>query len=241
MVQQDRSFYIAKAVFGDFAVATLGEHGVDVAASDALCFGGFDAEGFAIEVEVESAGCAFAAADVVESELLGEVAVGFGLETVAEPIFARDRDVEESGAEIDEGDVEATSIERDDCLVMSGDVPEVVEEVGFVHARNEFDRRSFAGIFFEIGRGKKDLTARSFGVEHGDADDLRGEGPEAALLADFGAAGGACDFVGDAFAFAKEVFLLDFVELLERESGGFDVENKFGHLCGEFCSGRKKD
>jgi hypothetical protein len=34
---------------------------------------------------------------------------------------------------------------------------------------------------------------------------------------------------------------LGFVEVIERESGGFYVENEFGHLCGEFCSGRGKD
>jgi len=83
------------------------------------------------------------------------------------------------------------------------------------------------------GAVKEDLAAGSFGVEHGDADDLGGEGPKAALLADFGAAGIAGGFVGDTFAFAEEVFLLGFVEAVEWESGGFDVEDEFGHCDGD--------
>jgi hypothetical protein len=108
---------------------------------------------------------------------------------------------------------------------MFRDVPKGGEEFGFIHAGDEFDRAGFAGIFREFGRCEKDLAARSLGIEHGDADDLGGEGPEAELLADFGAAGGTGGFIGDAFAFAEEIFLLGFVEAIERESGGFDVEN----------------
>jgi hypothetical protein len=120
---------------------------------------------------------------------------------------------------------------------MPGDIPESGEEFGFVHARDEFDWAGFTGVFFEIGCSEENLTAGGFGIEHGDTDDLGGEGPEAALLADFGAASGAGDFVGDALAFAEKVFLLGFVEMIERESGGFDVENEFGHLrCGDFVA-----
>lgn len=236
VVEEDGGFDVAEAVFGDFAVASFGEHGVDVAAGDAMCFGGFDAEGFAIKIEVESARRAFASADVVEGQLFGEVAVRFGLVTVTEPIFARDGNVEESRTEIDEGNIEAASVECDDGLESFGDVPEVGEKVGFVDAGNEFDGRGFSGVFFEVGRGEEDLAAGSFGIQHGDADDLGGERPEAALLADFSAARVAGDFVGDAFAFTEEVFLLDFVEVLEWESGGFDVENEFGHCAGSFVA-----
>ena len=35
--------------------------------------------------------------------------------------------------------------------------------------------------------------------------------------------------VGNLFALAEQVFLLRFVELLQRQRGGFDVENQFGH------------
>jgi hypothetical protein len=52
-------------------------------------------------------------------------------------------------------------------------------------------------------------------------------------LGDFGAAVCASEFVGDAFAFAEEIFLLGFIEAIKRESGGFDVENKFGHCDAE--------
>ena len=37
-------------------------------------------------------------------------------------------------------------------------------------------------------------------------------------------------FVGDFLALAKQVFLLRFVELLQRQRGGFDVEYEFGHV-----------
>jgi hypothetical protein len=239
VVEEDGGFDVAEAVFGDFAVAAFGEHRVDITASDTLRFGGFDAESFAIEIEVETAGCAFAATDVVESELFGEVAVGFSLETVAEPILAGNGDVEESGSEVDERDVEAASVEGDDRLVVFGDVPEGSEQFGFIDARNKFDGAGFAGVLFKVGRSEKDLAAGGFGVEHGDADDLGGERPEAALLGNLGAASGASGFVGDAFAFAEEVFLLGFVEAVEWESGGFDVENKFGH-CDERRFNRKE-
>jgi len=51
--------------------------------------------------------------------------VRFDLETVAEPVFARDGDVEESGAEVDKGDVEAATVEGDDRLVTFGDGPRI--------------------------------------------------------------------------------------------------------------------
>jgi len=233
VVEEDGGFDVAEAVFGDFAMAAFGNHRVHVPSGHALRFGRFDAEGFAIEIKVEAAGGAFASTDAVESELLGEIAVRLRLIAIAQPIFAGDRDIEEGRAEIDEGDVEAATIEGDDHFVMFGNVPKCGEKFDFVHAGDEFDRTGFASIFFEFGRGKKDLAARGFGVEHGDANDLRGKGPEAALLADFGAASRAGDFIGDAFAFAKEVFLLGFVEAVEWKSGGFDVENEFGHSDAE--------
>ena len=73
------------------------------------------------------------------------------------------------------------------------------------------------------------LAALRLGVEHGDADDLGGERPEIELPEDFLALGGADGFVGDLFRFAQEILLLHFVEAVQRERGGFDVENKFGH------------
>ena len=61
-------------------------------------------------------------------------------------------------------------------------------------------------------------------VKHGDADDLRSEGPEAALLLDFGATRLAGGFISQAFAFAKQVFFLGLVEAIQRQGGGFNVE-----------------
>jgi hypothetical protein len=236
IVKEDRGLDVAEAVFGNLAMTTFGNHRVHVAASDALCFGRFDAEGFAIKIEVESARCAVTSADIVKSELLGKIAVRLGLETIAEPIFAGNGYVEERGTEVDEWNIESASVEGDDCLIAFGDVPKVGEEFGFVHAWNKLDRTGFTGAFVEIGRSEEDLATRRLGVEHCDADNLRGERPQAALLADFSAASGASGFVGDAFAFAEEVFLLDFVELLEWESGGFDVENEFSHCAGRFVA-----
>ena len=125
LIKEDSGFDVAEAVFGNFTMAAFGEHRVDVSTSHAVCFGGFDTESFAVEIEIETARRAVASADAVEGELFGEVAVWFGLVTVTEPIFARDWDVEESRTEINKGDVEPASVEGDDCLIMSGDLPKV--------------------------------------------------------------------------------------------------------------------
>ena len=82
-----------------------------------------------------------------------------------------------------------------------------------------------------VRRREEHLAARGVGIEHGDADDLGGQGPEVELLLDFGMAGGARRLVGNLLALAEQVFLLRLVELLQRQRGGFDVEYQFGHAC----------
>jgi len=159
LVEEDGGFDIAKTVFSDFAVAAFGNHRVHVAASDALCFRGFDAESFAVEIEIKATSCTIAPTNVVEGELFGKVAVRFGLKTVAEPIFARNGNFQESGTQVDEWDVEPASVEGDDCLVMFGDIPEGRQEFNLIHAWNEFDGAGFAGVFFEVRRGEEDLAA----------------------------------------------------------------------------------
>ena len=46
---------------------------------------------------------------------------------------------------------------------------------------------------------------------------------------DFLAFGSAGRCVRDFFRLAQQVFLLDLVKIFQRERGGFDVENEFGH------------
>ena len=56
--------------------------------------------------------------------------------------------------------------------------------------------------------------------------------PEIELPVDFRAAGFAGGFVGDFFALAEKIFLLRLVEIFQRQRGGFDVKNQFGHAAG---------
>src|SRR5262245_13569169 len=88
-VQCDRGFDVAQAVLGYLAEAPLGDHLGDIHARDAVAFGGVDAEGFAVKVEVETARGAIAAA-IIEGELVCQVAMSVGLITIAEPVFAGD-------------------------------------------------------------------------------------------------------------------------------------------------------
>ena len=77
---------------------------------------------------------------------------------------------------------------------------------------------------------KLHLPALGLGVEHGDADDLRRERPQAHEFRNLLALGGFGGGVGEFFGLAEKVFLLRLVEIFERQRGGFDVENECGHL-----------
>ena len=89
VVELHRGGDVAQAVFGDLALAPLGEELGDIHAGDTLGLGGLDAEGLAVEIEVELAGGALAAADTVEGQLLRQVAVGLGGVAVAQPVAAK--------------------------------------------------------------------------------------------------------------------------------------------------------
>ena len=108
-------------------------------------------------------------------------------------------------------------------------VPKRRQQLDLIHARHELHRAGLVRCLLVVRRREEHLAARGVGIQHRDADDLRGEGPEIELLLDFGVAGGARRLVGDLFALAEQVFLLRFVELLQRQRGGLDVEYQFGH------------
>lgn len=226
-VQFDGGADVAEAVFGDVAEAAFGDQVADVVAGDAGGFGGGDAEGFAVEVEVELAGGAVAAADVVEGQLFGEVTVGFGLEAVAEPVFAGDGDAEHGGAQVEEGDVEAAAIEGDDVVVAFGEFPEVMEQLRFLGEGDELHFPFVVG-FVVVGE-EQHLATAAVGVDHGDTEDLGGKGVETELPGEFGLSGVAFRALGQARGVAQEVLALGFVEGLERETVGFDVEHECGH------------
>jgi hypothetical protein len=57
---------------------------------------GRDAEGFAIEIQIEPARRPLASADAVESQLLQQIAMRLDLEPVSEPVLARNADVEKA-------------------------------------------------------------------------------------------------------------------------------------------------
>src|SRR5439155_1466965 len=84
--------------------------------------------------------------------------------------------------------VESAAIEGDDGVVSFSDLPERSQQLGFLEAGNELDRAGFVRGGFVLRRGVQDLTSASVGVDHRDADDLRGERAKAALLVNLGAA-----------------------------------------------------
>jgi hypothetical protein len=73
------------------------------------------------------------------------------------------------------------------------------------------------------------LAAHGFHVEHGYADDLGGERPEAELPGDFRTAQFARNFIRLFLSFAEEILLLSVVEGFDGKRARFDVENQFGH------------
>ena len=87
----------------------------------------------------------------------------------------------------------------------------------------------FSGFLLVIFGGEKDLPARRVSVDHGNTKDARGKRPKAEKTLDFGAFGHAQSFVGELLGFAEQVFLLHFIEVIDRERGGFDVENECCH------------
>ncbi len=80
-----------------------------------------------------------------------------------------------------------------------------------------------------ILRDEDGLAASGLGIEHGDADDLRGERPEAHEPGDLLALGLLGDGVVELFRLAEKIFLLRLVEVVERLRGSFDVEDKGRH------------
>ena len=114
-------------------------------------------------------------------------------------------------------------------VVFLGDFPELREEFGLVGAGNEFHGRIVVVHFLKIVGDEQGLAALRFGVEHGDADDLRGERPERHEARDLLALGFLGDGVANLLGLAEKIFLLRLVEVFEWLRGGFDVENESCH------------
>src|SRR5262249_51852893 len=106
------------------------------------------------------------------------------------------------------------------------------QQFRFVRARHELDRLSFTRRRLVIFRSEQHLPALGIGVEHGDAHDLSREWPEIKLAQQFVAARGAGGLVGNALGVAEEIFLLNLIELLQRQRRSFYVKNQFGHARG---------
>src|SRR4026207_567999 len=81
--------HITKAILGDFAETTLFQQAPHVHAGDSMAFRRFDAERFAIKVQIEPARRAITSAHAVKSQLLRQVAMRFSRVTIAQPILAR--------------------------------------------------------------------------------------------------------------------------------------------------------
>lgn len=220
---------IPQAVFGDIAKAFLADEFGDIHSGDALAFWRLEAEGLAVEIEVEFAGGSFAAADAVEGQLFSEIAVGFGLESIAEPVSAGDINFEQCGAEVNEGNIETAAVECHDLVVVSGHIPEGGQQLGLIDTRHEFDGTGVIGFIFEIIGREEDLASGGIGIEHGEADHLGGERPETELAMDLLAFKLALGFVGEFAGLAEEVFLLDIIECLEGKCRGFYIEHEGCH------------
>src|SRR5688572_12933115 len=100
MIELHSGHHVAEAILGDFAVTTLFEQSLHVHAGNAVSLGRFDAERLAIEIQIELSCRAVTSAHAVKRQLLGQITVRIRGKTIAEPILARDRNVQLSGAEI---------------------------------------------------------------------------------------------------------------------------------------------
>ena len=116
---------------------------------------------------------------------------------------------------------------------MLGHIPERGEQFQFIRARHELHRAAFHSIFLKIFCDVEHLAALRFGVQHRDAHDVSGQRPETEHADDLFALGGTRGFVGDFFRLAQQIFLLNFVKVLQWLRGSFDVEYESGH--GKLC------
>ena len=106
-------------------------------------------------------------------------------------------------------------------------VPESGEQLVLVRAWDEL-HWPFLGLVLEVLGLEEHLPALRVGVQHRDAYDLRGEGPEAEEAGDFLALGGLL-LLGKFLRLAEKVFLLRLVEQLHGQARGFNVEDEGGH------------
>ena len=194
-----------------------------------MCFGRFDAERLAVKIEIETLGGAVPSANGVESELLSEIAVRCGLVPVTEPIFARDGNIQERGTEINEGNIEAAAVESDDRIVARRDLPKSCKQFTFLHTWDKLDWRGFVFFFRVIVRDEQHLPALGISVEHRDADHARGERIQIHLHFQFRFASVTRDGIRNLVRVAKKIFLLDLIEVLDRQRGSFDIEDECGH------------
>src|ERR1017187_7434695 len=231
MIQQHRGLHVPQAVFRNFPILAFRHESIHIRPGHALGLGRLNAERLAVEVQVEPARRPIPAADAVERELFHEIAVWVGLETIAQPVLARDRHVEQRRTEINERHVKPTPVERDDGLIMLRHIPKRRQQLDLIHARHELHWAGVVRCLFVVRRREEHLTARGVRIEHGNAHDLGGEGPEIELPLDFGMANVARRRIGYLFALAKQVFLLRLVELLQRQRRGLDVEYQLGHYA----------
>src|ERR1019366_1330338 len=127
-VKLHRGADVAQAVFGDLAEFLLGHQRAHVHAGHARALGRFDAEGFAVKIQVEPPRRAIASAHAVKRELFRKVAVRLGRVTIAEPVLFRDWHIEQRRAQINERHVEAAAVERDDGIEVFHRFPKLREQ-----------------------------------------------------------------------------------------------------------------
>src|SRR6185295_7169605 len=97
--------------------SALRAHLIHAEARDAKTLGRLEAECLAVKIQVEPARCSLPAADTVKRKLFGQIAVRFGLKTVAQPVFAFDRDIRQGRPQIKEWHIKTASIEGYDGFI----------------------------------------------------------------------------------------------------------------------------
>lgn len=221
--------HVFQAVFRHFPTASFGDEFADVVSGNSVRLGRVNAEGLAVEIQIELSGGAISSANIVKSQLVSKVAMRLGLESVAEPILSANGDVELRGAQIQEGNVKRTAVESDDVVVVFCRFPKGGEHLRLIRKRHEGNGAVLGFLFFVIFGHKEHFSSPRFGIQHGDADDFRRKRPKREeplnlfLLGLFR--------IGIRFACrrSEEIFQTGGVEAILRQGGSFNVEYERGH------------
>src|SRR5438105_1968243 len=220
VIKTERSPDIAQAVFGDFPRAPVRQHPIHIQACNPMAFGGGNAEGLAIKIEVKPAPSPVAT-PAVKGQLIGQVAMRLRLKAVAEPIFPGNWNIEQSRAQINERHIEAAPVEGHHPFIMAGHVPKGGQQLCLIQAGNELDLPSVSRLAGAVLSEEEHLSAAGFDVDHGNTYHTRGQWPQIEELQNFRLTSGSRGLLCNSVCLAKKIFLLDFIEIFQGEGRSF--------------------